>query len=85
MDREKLIKNLERKGLRIVGLSEDFNGDEGGIWLSAEEQENIHFFDYYSMSRTYELGVRKTFSEFLLKRGWFAEWNDPGTIMLWTI
>ena len=85
MDRELLIKNLEKKGLIVRGTTEEFNGYEGGIWISAEEEANEFYFDYYAMSKSYELGVRVTLDDFLAKRGWYAEWHDPGTIMLWEI
>lgn len=77
-----LIKNLEKKGLIVRGTTEEFDGSEGGIWLSAEEESNQWFFDYYADNRAYELGVKNTMRDFLEKRGWYAEWNDPGTVML---
>ncbi len=83
MKRDTMIKNLEKKGISVVGYSENFNGMEGGIWIDAETPENEYFFKYYSECRCYELGVRTTLIEFLGKRGWFAEWNDPGTIFIW--
>ena len=36
MNREKLITKLRKKGLVIIGTSEEFDGTEGGIWISAE-------------------------------------------------
>ena len=83
MKRDTMIKNLEKKGISVVGYSENFNGMEGGIWIDAETPENEFYFSYYAESRGYELGVRTTLIEFLGKRGWFAEWNDPGTIFIW--
>ena len=85
MKRETLIKNLEKKGIIVRGTTEEFNNVYGGIWISAEEPDNEFYFDYYAMSSTYDLGVRATLVDFLQKRGWYAEWNDPGTMMLWEI
>ena len=85
MKRETLIKNLEKKGIIVRGTTEEFNNVDGGIWISAEEPDNEFYFDYYAMNRSYELGVRVTLVDFLQKRGWYAEWNDPGTTMLWEI
>lgn len=85
MERNTLIKNLEKKGIIVRGNTEEFNNVYGGIWISAEEPDNEFYFDYYAESRTYELGVRATLADFLQKRGWYAEWNDPGTMMLWEI
>jgi len=85
IDREKLITLLENKGIVVRGLSEEFDGMDGGIWISAEEPQNEFYFDYYAMSSSYELGVDKSLDAFLEKRGWYAEWYDPGTIFLWEI
>lgn len=76
---------LRTMGIEFIKDTEDFDGTPGGIWLSADGGENSKFFDYYTTSRAYELGVRTTFSEQLQERGWYAEWYDPGTIMLWKI
>jgi hypothetical protein len=83
MNRENLIRNLEKKGITVVGNSEEFDGTKGGIWISAEDFNNQLHFDYYSENKSFELGVRTTTIDFLFKRGWFAEWHDPGTIMIW--
>lgn len=85
MERNTLIKNLEKKGMIVRGTTEEFDNSEGGIWISAEEPDNELFFDYYAETKAFELGVRVTLDDFLEKRGWYAEWNDPGTIMLWEI
>ena len=47
IDREKLITLLENKGIVVRGLSEEFDGMDGGIWISAEEEANEFYFDYY--------------------------------------
>lgn len=85
MERNTLIKNLEKKGVIVRGNTEEFDGSKGGIWISAEYLENEYYFDYYAMGEAYELGIRTTMDDFLSKRGWYAEWYDPGTIMLWEI
>lgn len=76
---------LTSMGIEYVGDTEDFNGENGGIWISADGGENSKFFNYYTTSRAYELGVKSTLVKQLESRGWYAEWNDPGTIMLWEI
>lgn len=85
IDRDTLIEGIEKMGIKIVGMTEDFDGSVGGVWISAEEPENIYFFDYYAMGASYDCGVRTSLSELLDKIGWYAEWNDPGTVMLWKI
>ena len=85
-DRDILIKNLEKKGIIVRGYSEEFRQSyKDGIWISAEETENEFFFDYYAMRSTFELGVRNTLNVFLELRGWYAEWYDAGTVMIWKI
>ena len=84
-NRNTLIKNLEKKGIIVRGTTEEFDGSERGIWISAECLENEYYFDYYAETKAFELGVRVTLDDFLAKRGWYAEWHDPGTIMLWEI
>ena len=84
-NREIIIKNLQKKGIIVRGTTEEFDNSEGGIWISAECLENEYYFDYYAETKAFELGVRVTLDDFLAKRGWYAEWHDPGTIMLWEI
>ena len=79
--REKLIAKLERAYPKMfLRTTEEFDGSEGGIWTSGEEsptdRTGRELFDYYSEDHSnYDLGVRI--------QGWFAEWHDAGTIMLW--
>ncbi len=85
-----LVEYLESKfGIRAVGSTEDFNGLLNGIWLSAENGEQYQsrdIFDYYSVDhKNYDIGVLKAFEKAMDQVGWYAEWNDPGTIMLWKI
>lgn len=85
IDRESLMESL--KGLTIVGprTTEEFGIENGGIWISAEEENNKLYFSYYKEHGGFELGVHYTIKNFLKRRGWYAEWYDPGTIMLWEI
>jgi|688.fasta_scaffold75212_3 hypothetical protein len=88
MSREDLMKELKTKyKIKFVDTTENFNGSQGGIWLSAEDRDELpnglDIFNYYSESPKYDLGVHVDFVKFLDSCGWYAEWNDPGTIMLW--
>ena len=40
-------------------------------------------FDYHLDMDPYEFGVHPEFSSFVGEYGFFPEWNDPGTLMLW--
>lgn len=87
--REYMMDHLESEfGMGFVAIAENFNGSEGGIWLSGENGETAkdgrRLFDYYSEDHNnYNLGVHIEIERWAEKHGWWFEWNDPGTIMLW--
>ncbi len=87
--REYMMDHLESEfKIDFVAISENFNGSEGGIWLSAENGERAsdgwNLFDYWNTDwNRYDHGVHKQIGEWAEKHGWYFEWNDPGTIMLW--
>ena len=87
--RDQVIKLLETKYPRMfLKTSEEFNGAEGGIWTSGEDQllakDYSPLFDYYVEDYArYDIGVHKEIGELLEKQGWYAEWYDAGTVMLW--
>lgn len=90
MKREKLMDTLSKKyPTMFLRTSEEFNGNEGGIWTSGEESprnaKGQELFDYLSESKDYSLGIRKDFYEYLEKIGWYCEWYAAGTIMIWEI
>jgi hypothetical protein len=73
--------------IKHVRTSEEFmRGDEGGIWIAGDNGEELSgnkIFDYYNRSAKYTNGVLKQFRTAIEKTGWWFEWNDPGTIMIW--
>jgi hypothetical protein len=81
--RETMIKFLEKKGVKVVGTTEDFSGQEGGIWVCGEEMDGL--LEYYNNSSKYTFGVEKKLNEAVNKKGWWFSWNDPGTMMVWPI
>ena len=86
MDRDAMIEWLEET-VDFARYSEDFNGNEGGIWICGEcgdTYKGKRIYDYYSEDyKKYELGVLATWEKELNKRGWYSEWYDAGTVMLW--
>ena len=78
LTRQDMMAFLEEKGCRVIGTTEEFNGSEGGIWLSGEGSD---LFDYYGFFDT--LGVKPSLDSMTNKRGWFFEWYDAGTMMCW--
>jgi hypothetical protein len=82
LNRNEMMAWLETKGVKVVGTTEQFrNESEGeGIWINAEES---NLFDYYSERWGNTFGVNPKLNEQTEKRGWFYEWYDAGTMMLW--
>ena len=86
--REQMMELLKVKyPLMFLRTTEEFNGNTGGIWTSAEDgieaKDEFPLFDYYAQGWRYELGVHTEIYSFLEKHGWYAEWYDAGTVMLW--
>ena len=87
LDRDDMIKFVE-KYMDFVKTSEEFNGSEGGIWVSGENMDEFKgqtIYDYYAEGRGYELGVNVKWEKELNKRGWYSEWYDVGTVQIWPI
>jgi hypothetical protein len=84
LNRNEMMAWLETKGVKVVGTTEQFrNEDEGnGIWINGEDS---NLFDYYSERWGNTFGVEPKLNEQTEKRGWFYEWYDAGTMMLWLI
>lgn len=86
-NRDDTIKFIE-KYMRFVRTTEEFNGSQGGIWVSGEdgdEYKGATIYDYYTSGKSYELGVNIKWEKELNKRGWYSEWYDAGTVMIWEI
>jgi hypothetical protein len=88
-DRDGMMKFI-KKHMSFVGTSEDFNGSEGGIHVSGEnyddEFKGKQIYDYYSEDyKNREFGVLNSWEKELNKRGWYSEWYDAGTVMIWPL
>ena len=85
--RDELMDLMETKyKIKTVRHSEDFNGQTGGIWIAADNEEIMggnKIFDYYNRSSKYSNGVLTQLRTAVEKKGWWFEWNDPGTIICW--
>jgi len=90
-ERRQLMDAIQKKfGLKHVRTTEEFGTSPGGIWLSGESDVPVSdgglpMYDYYMDMDPYEFGVHPEFSRFIEDYGFFAEWNDPGTLMLWEV
>lgn len=90
-ERQKLMDILKAKYPRMfLRTTEEFNGGGNGIWTSGEDdleaKDGYTLFNYYSQDYKevrYQLGVHKEIRDLLTQHGWWAEWYDSGTVMLW--
>lgn len=76
--------------ITFMRTSEEFNGQEGGIWISGENgdtnKDGLLLIDYYTRNPdNYHFGVHKDLTSFLDQHNYFAEFHDPGTITIWPI
>ena len=89
IDRDAFIALLKDKyKFTFVRTTEDFDGSKGGIWTSGESSPSLggkKIYYYYGNSSAYELGVLKKFEDAINKLGWYSEWYDAGTMMIWPI
>jgi len=73
----------------LLKTTEAFSSDsKGGIWTSAEDgiqaKDGLPLFAYDAEDYArYDLGTHKELVEWLGQHGWYAEWYDAGTVMLW--
>jgi len=85
-DREKMMQVLGEL-FPITGTTEDFDGSEGGIWICGEcgylNKKGIPYFDYYDMSSLYTFGVENKLYRLAERHGWYFDWYDGGTIMVY--
>ena len=91
-ERDELMNALQQKfGLKHVRTTEEFGTSPGGIWLSGEERDlasdGIELFNSYAGGRPPydDFGVHTEFNKFIEPHGFFAEWYDAGTLMLWRV
>ena len=86
LNRTEMMKWMTKKGLWCK-TTEEFNpNSKDGIWTSGEDDKEISglpAYSYYAQSKSYELGVLIHWEEMLNKRGWYSEWYDCGTVMIW--
>lgn len=93
LTRDDLITELEKRyPKQTFRTSEEFNGSEGGVWTSGEDCGQLHaglpLFNYYSQdggSESYVFGIRTFLHEWLEENGWYCEWYDAGTIIIYEI
>lgn len=90
MDRDDFMDHLKKKfTIDFCKTTEEFNDSEGGVWLCGECGETYKgkmIYNYYSEDyKNYELGVLNKFEREINKIGWYSEWYDAGTVMIWPL
>tara|TARA_B110000211_G_scaffold116290_1_gene134728 strand:- start:157 stop:429 length:273 start_codon:yes stop_codon:yes gene_type:complete len=81
---EDMMELLRTMGASVVGTTDDFYGeanDNNGIWISAESTPSL--FNYYSEAWGNTFGVNPELNDVVEQHGWFFEWYDAGTMMVW--
>ena len=71
----------------VFDIPNDKVQDEGEenlrICGECEYDYNLPLFDYGTdLHNYYIFGILNEFDEFLEAHGWYAEWEDPGTVIL---
>jgi hypothetical protein len=75
MTRKRMMEALTAKGVHVAGTTREFGIGGDGIWISGESTTDL--FDYWSS------GVDPELEKFVNDNGWYFEWYDPGTMMVW--
>ena len=89
LTRDEMMATMRNKyGLSFVKTTEEFDGEKGGIWLGGSDGKLMpnakdDMFNYYHGGSKYPQGVHKDLAKFLDKCGWYGQFADPGTVMLW--
>jgi hypothetical protein len=78
------MSTLTKMGVHVSGTTDEFYGsknENNGIWVAAEYTPEL--FDYYSEVWNDTFGVDPKLNEMVESNGWYFEWHDPGTMMVW--
>ena len=87
--RDQLKAELKRRWPKMwLKNSEEFNGAEGGLWSGAGASGEFFSSEWYfsdPQEKEYVAGVRRDVNAVLDEYGFFAEFQDPETILIWPI
>ena len=90
--REDVIKAINKVFPKLeMRNTEEFDGTTNGIWVSGTEDDitasdEFPLFNYWAedyQEKRYVFGVHKEIREIVEDMGWFFEWQDAGTAMIW--
>lgn len=81
---EEMMDLLTQEGVNVVGTTDDFYNSENqnvGIWIAADSTPSL--FNYDSSEWLDTFGVKPSLNKVVEDNGWYFEWYDPGTMMVW--
>ncbi len=81
---KEMMALLEENGVRVCGTTDEFYGEKNennGIWVAADYTPEL--FDYWSEKWGDTFGVQPKLNTMVETSGWFFEWFDSGTMMVW--
>lgn len=83
MNQEQMMNALKELGVHVVGTTQEFDctASPEGIWISAESTPSL--FNYESERWLDTFGVKPSLNDFVEENGWYFEWYDAGTMMVW--
>ena len=79
-----MMAALEKKGVHVVGTASEFYSaktSNDGIWVAADSTPDL--FDYWSSKWVNTFGIKPSINKVVEDGGWYFEWYDPGTMMVW--
>lgn len=79
-----MMTALKSKGVKVSGTASEFYGAKAsneGIWVAAEYTPSL--FNYYSEVWGNTFGVEPKLNQMVEDNGWYFEWQDAGTMMVW--
>ena len=79
-----MMSTLTKQGVHVCGTTDQFYGsknENNGIWVAADS--NPELFDYYNSEWLDTFGVHPQLDKLVEGNGWYFEWYDPGTMMVW--
>ena len=75
--REAMIKFLKIEGVYVIGTTEEFSGQEGGIWVGGEEMDDL--FEYYNNNLIESFSLLEVMKKFGINKIIFSSTAETPT------
>jgi hypothetical protein len=82
INHKKAIEIISRLGIKVIGTSKDFSSryTDDGLWIDAEGSSD----DCFSSDKWFNTdGINPDIAPSLYDLGYWSEWQDAGTLILW--